>query len=309
MLEDEFEIDKLKRSEATNFIAEVFYGELAFILGRELDDMLMVRKHGMNSRAMSKDVLDITTKYVAIEDRYKEFLVLHLGQNSIYHQLPEILFHPLVISAPSMSNQEVVEAIRENRKREERNINFFLPFDTELFKEKVKIVNRHLNFLTDKASKENLFRIAQKILDVDLDIPKQGIYKLFLNLCRAEFFKENFPEIEDLIEVVLGLKIELKYVPNYFEMVPFLGIGTAKLGIDSGLVGKTKSEIDDVHAIIILSEPTDDYDGLLKNMASLKTILEFFIMANRKITIAYKIERDKTFALGERYLGYDTYVV
>lgn len=308
MLEDEFEIDKLKRSQASDFIAEVFYEELQFILNRELDDILMVKKHGMNSRAESKDVLEVSTKYMTVGDKYKEFLVLHLAQNSIYHQLPEILFHPLVISSPSMSNREVVEAIRENRKREERNIDFFLPFDTELFKERVKIVNRHLNFLTDNKAKENLFRIAIKLLDVDLQIPKQAIYKLFLNLCNAEYFKENFEEIEKLINVVLGLEIKLKYVPKHFEKLPYLKLGEAQLGINSGLIGKMKSEIEDVQATIILSAPTNDYNELLKNVASLKTILQFFILATREVFVTYEVKDENEFYLGERYLGYDVYL-
>ena len=35
-------------------------------------------------------------------------------------------------------------------------IQFFAPFDTEFFKEKVRINNRHLNFFSDPDSKKNL---------------------------------------------------------------------------------------------------------------------------------------------------------
>lgn len=308
MLENEFEIHKLKSSTATDFIAEVFYKELEFILGRELDDILMVRKYGMNSRAMSKDVLDVTTKYVTTINNYKEFLVLHLSQNSIYHQLPEMLIHPLVLSSPSMSNREVVEAMRENKKREKRNIDFFLPFDTELFKERVRIVNRHLSFLTDKNSKENLFRIAKKILDVNLDIPKESLYKLFLNLCNAEKFKEDFYEIEKLTLIVLGLEVKLKYISSYFNSLPFLKLGNGQLGIDLGLVGKTKNESDDVQVTILLSKPISDYKYLQKNIDSVKKVLGFFIKADREIKVIYEVRENKSFALGEVNLGYDTYL-
>ncbi len=308
MLEEKFEIHKLKRSTAADFIAEVFYKELEFILGRELDDILMVRKYGMNSRAMSKDVLDVTTKYVTTIDNYKEFLVLHLSQNGIYHQLPEMLIHPLMISSPTMSNREIVEAIRENKRREDRNIDFFLPFDTELFKEKVGIVNRHLSFLTDKKAKENLFRIAKRILDINLDIPKESLYKLFLNLCNAENFKENFKEIEKLILIVLGLEIKLKYVSNYFQDLPFFNLGSGQLGVNLGLVGKTKSEEDDVQVTIVLPKPINDYGELLKNIKTIKKILGFFIKANRKIIVSYEVKNEYDFCLGNRYLGYNTYI-
>ncbi len=308
MLEERFEIDKLKQSTATDFIAEVFYKELEFILGTKLDDMLIVQKHGMNSRVMSKDVIDVTTKYITTINNYKEFLVLHLSQNSIYHQLPEILFHPLVLSSPTMSNREVVEAIKENKKREIRNIHFFIPFDTELFKERVGIINRHLCFLTDKKSKENLFRIADRVLDVKLDIPKEALHKLFLNLCNAEQFKEDFCKIEELLLIVLGLEVKLKYIDKYFEDLPFESLGNGRLGVDLGLVGKVKSEVDDIEAKVILSKPIGDYKEILKNTDSVKKILGFFIKANREVKVVYEIKGEREFILGQSILGYDTYL-
>ena len=122
MLEDKYNISELKQSEAADFIAEVFYDELKFILGEELDILLKLKLHGMNARVHSKDVLNISTDYQATRLGYREFLVLHLSRNSMYHQLPEALFHPLVVSRPSMSNREIVEAVRKNRKREKNNL-------------------------------------------------------------------------------------------------------------------------------------------------------------------------------------------
>ena len=48
MLEDKYNISELKQSEAADFIAEVFYDELKFILGEELDILLKLKLHGMN---------------------------------------------------------------------------------------------------------------------------------------------------------------------------------------------------------------------------------------------------------------------
>ena len=65
MLEDKYNISELKQSEAADFIAEVFYDELKFILGEELDILLKLKLHGMNARVHSKDVLNISTDYQA----------------------------------------------------------------------------------------------------------------------------------------------------------------------------------------------------------------------------------------------------
>ena len=104
------------RSEAGKLLAEVFFRELQFISGDgTLSDRLVVRNRGMNSRVWSQDVLGIQTE--DLPNTSKERVVLHLARNGIYHQLPEFLFHPISLSTPSMTNSEVVAAMRANRKR------------------------------------------------------------------------------------------------------------------------------------------------------------------------------------------------
>lgn len=308
MLKQNVDISNLKRSSATDFIAEVFFEELQFILGTDLEDILIVRNHGMNSRSESRDVIDVESQYISSEIDYKEHLVLHLSRNSLYHALPENLFEPLSLSTPSMSNREVVDAIRANRLRSKRNLEFFSLFDTELFKQRVQINNRCLNFLSDEKAKENLLNIAKKLLDTPLFISKQSWYKLFLNLCHTELFKENLLNLEKLIEVVLDIKTQIKYLPHAMDEMPYLPLGEASLGINLGLCGKVQSEIDDVEVTILLDEPIEDYDELQKNSHNIETVLQFFILSSRTIFIKHKIVTNTSFVLGNNYLGYDTYL-
>ena len=185
-------INRLKRSPANNYIAEIFFEELQFILGEDLQDQVMVICHGMNTRTQSKDILSASVRYVSTLNSYKEIVTLHLARNSIYHQLPELLFHPLVISTPGMSNREIVEAIRANKSKEKELVAFFSPFDTAFFKEHVKINSRYLNFFTDSASRENLNSIIETLLNVPLSISAHQKYKLFLFLCNAEKLQGKF---------------------------------------------------------------------------------------------------------------------
>ena len=148
MLTQKKPLENIQRSQAINFVAEIFYDELQFILDRRLVDHTMVNCHGMNSRVKSRDVLSVSEQHIATANADKEYILLNLARNSIYHQLPELLFHPLVLSTPGMSNKEIVEAIRANEKQDKELIQFFAPFDTEFFKEKVRINNRHLNFFS-----------------------------------------------------------------------------------------------------------------------------------------------------------------
>lgn len=56
-------INELKRSSANNYIAEVFFEELQFILKEDLLDSLMIICHGMNPRVHSKDILSASLRY------------------------------------------------------------------------------------------------------------------------------------------------------------------------------------------------------------------------------------------------------
>ena len=300
-------INRLKRSPANNYIAEIFFEELQFILGEDLQDQVMVICHGMNTRTQSKDILSASVRYVSTLNSYKEIVTLHLARNSIYHQLPELLFHPLVISTPGMSNREFVEAIRANKSKEKELVAFFSPFDTAFFKEHVKINSRYLNFFTDSASRENLNSIIETLLNVPLSISAHQKYKLFLFLCNAEKYKENLPEIERIFLIVLNLRIQLKLIPHVMTASIYHPIGEGILGETLGLNGEVECEEDDLEAMIEFeqTQSVDDYHYLTNTVATVSTILEFFILSFRKIHVKYRIVGEIDCILGEKRLGYD----
>lgn len=267
----------------------------------------MVICHGMNTRTQSKDILSASVRYVSTLNSYKEIVTLHLARNSIYHQLPELLFHPLVISTPGMSNREIVEAIRANKSKEKELVAFFSPFDTAFFKEHVKINSRYLNFFTDSASRENLNSIIETLLNVPLSISAHQKYKLFLFLCNAEKYKENLPEIERIFLIVLNLRIQLKLIPHVMTASIYHPIGEGILGETLGLNGEVECEEDDLEAMIEFeqTQSVDDYHYLTNTVATVSTILEFFILSFRKIHVKYRIVGEIDCILGEKRLGYD----
>ncbi|WP_459211972.1 hypothetical protein [Aquimarina rhabdastrellae] len=301
-------LDDIKKSEINGYVAEVFYEELKFILGENYEDQqIWIKNHGMNSRAYSKDVLDTTNYDYLSMQLHQDTIYIHLSRNSIYHQLPEILFHPLVISNPSMSNREVVEAIKENKRKEEANIHFFIPFDTQIFEQKLKLSNRHLNIFTDAYARQNLFTLAKDVIDKEIPLTKAQFYKLFLNLCNAEVLKENLPELEKLLRTIIGLTIKLEYRPCVLQKSPFKVIGEGILGYTLGTQGNVVSEYDDIYATILLEEQLT-YKELKRNKRIIQSILEFFVLAYREIKIQYRFISSQEMTLGMNYLGYDTIV-
>lgn len=299
-------LDSIQRSQAIDFVAEIFYDELQYILDRRLLDQTMVNCHGMNSRVKSRDVLSVAEQHVSTANTDKEYILLHLARNSIYHQLPELLFHPLVLSTPGMSNKEIVEAIRSNEKQDKELIQFFAPFDTEFFKEKVRINNRHLNFFSDPESKKNFSKMIEVLENVELSITSHQRYKLFLFLCNTERYKENLPAIEQLLLTVLGLNVKLRMETHEINEAVYLSVGNGCIGQTLGLNGPMESETDDLTATIIFDTPTDNYEEVKIQISNVRQILEFFILSVREINVDYMVYGETDFMLGENRLGYNT---
>lgn len=298
-------IKDVRTSEVWGYIGEVFIEELKYIIGEDDLKEFWVKNNGMNSRASSKDVTNVTTYGYATANDLKEAIFIHMSRNSIYHHLPEVFFHPIAISHPNMSNKEVVAAIRKNRRTEQENIHFFIPFDTEFFKKKVGLVNRYLNIFTDPNAKQNLFTLARDIVAKNLTLNKEQLYKLFLNLCFSEKLKENLPALAQLLTNIMACTITVKYLPKEFSETPFKNLGEGILGHNAGLQGKVSSEFDDIVATII-SNKQMKYQIIQQYMKTLKKILEFFVFANRDIHVRYQTSGIDEFILNKSYLGYNT---
>ena len=211
MNDNEKYAENFVRSEASKLLAEVFFRELQFISGDgALSDRLVVRNRGMNSRVRSQDVLGIQTE--DLPNTSKERVVLHLARNGIYHQLPEFLFHPISLSTPSMTNSEVVAAMRANRKKEEEAIRFFQPFDTEFFKDGVNMFKRSLILFDDPCGNRILQNVAT-LFSLQTSSLKMGEkYRLMLFLCNARKYKENLPALEVVLHAVFRMRVALQVV-------------------------------------------------------------------------------------------------
>ncbi|MGB0879534.1 MAG: hypothetical protein ACPGTO_03105 [Polaribacter sp.] len=299
------QLEEIKRSETLNFVGEIFYGEMLGLIGDTKNKKFWIKNHGMNSRAFSKDVIDISSYYYVINDDNKQAIFIHLSRNSIYHHLPETFFHPLVLSNPLMTNAEIVEAIKKNKKLEEDNIHFFIPFDTQLFEKKVRLTNRYLNIFTDENSKKILFNLSKKIIAKDIPLTKEQYYKLFLNLCDSEKFKENISELELLLKRILGYYIKLEYVKHTHYTSPFYALGQGVLGHDFGTQGPTVCEFEDIAATMIVEEELD-YKTIIKHQTIITMILEYFVFSNRKIITKFQTKVEPAIVLGKNYLGYNT---
>lgn len=305
MNDNEKYVENFVRGEAGRLLAEVFFRELQFISGDgTLSDRLVVCNHGMNSRVWSQDVLDIQTE--DFPNTSKERVVLHLARNGIYHQLPEFLFHPISLSTPSMTNSEVVAAMRANRKKEEETIKFFQPFDTEFFKDGVNMFKRSMSLFDDPCGNRILQNVSA-LFSLRAGFLKLGEkYRLMLFLCKAGEYKENLPALEEVLHTVFRMRVALQYRPHHISEPPYKSLGECRLGVDSGLSGTFTSELEDVEAKVYLEKDIGNEGLLREKMDAVRFALSFFIISSRHVNVIYTVEANTEFVLGTNLLGYDT---
>lgn len=302
----QIELDNIHRSEIMNYIAEVFYEEYLFLIDEDMEqNEVWIKQSGVGSRVFSKDVIDVSHHAYMTGSKMADSTMMHLSRNSIYHQLPEFIFHPISIRTRSMGTREVVEAMKENQKRAEENIRFFIPFDTELFKQTLKLNNRHLHVFQNEQAVENLFTISKKLIDKSFGLTKQQYYKLFLSLCKAEELKENLPGLQELFFQLLGEEVILKYKDRVNDTYPFLPIGSGILGANFGLQGNFILEQEDILATVVTQE-TKPFEFFVKTKRIVEEVLEFFVFSNRSIQVDFRFAAKEEFLLGQNFLGFDT---
>lgn len=298
----EQDIAVLKQQVNFNLRGEVLFYELQNLLEDEAE--VFVRHRGLSKRNNSRDAIDISTMLYQEGARLtKEALVLHLAKNSIYHNLPELLFHPLSVSNPTMSNKEIVEAVKENKKAENKALDFFMPFDNEIFSAHTDSTIRSLHLFNDKI--DLFLKIVDELITIEFDLSVNQKRNLFIYLCESEKLKENLSELEKVLEMLLGNVVKLKYKTHVFTESPFLKLSDGILGYNLGLSGSVESEVDDVE-VTLYFEGNIDYSILEGKMALTRKVLEYFIISNRKIDIVFFNNYQLGIKLNENYLGINT---
>lgn len=300
-------LSSFKKSQASNLQAEVFLEELQYVLDEELLEKLVVHPQGMNPRVKGADILSLEQGYVY---RLGETIELDLARNSLYHELPEFLFHPLSLNEPGMSPQELITAIKRNKERTEASKAFFIPLDTAFFKNRVKIHQRYLRLFSglDRGDKQSILHqlVDAIVAHPELKLSSHERYKLFLCLLSVEDYKEDLQKISELLRIVLGLKVELSYVLHRITASPYAKLGEMSLGYSAGISGEVTAELDDLAFRVVYEDEIPEHAIVSRDLANIEAILGFVLHSGRAVHTSYTKEGNDSLLLGDRRLGYDT---
>jgi hypothetical protein len=168
----------------------------------------------------------------------QEVLGIHITRESIYDSLPEAIFHG-PIEEGLINGHEMAKASKSQRIEEKGSRAFFLPFENEIFFQKVQLELSERKIL-HKFS-ENLFNdIFPEFWNLDKSLPKDLVSKLMLFLHYSHKFTGNFQLTAKALEAILDEPVSVKlinssaageYADNH-DRLPASVLGTTTLGKD-----------------------------------------------------------------------------
>lgn len=223
---------------------------------------IVVRPKGTFSRAYNPDVLSVET--YEPDALHPEMHVLQLSREGLYDMLPETLHHPA--APPLRAGRDEAQAMLEQSKRLRQEENeartFWLPFEQESFRQRVRIEAQEAQALTHAYGSiwDELHSYLWGDLATQLS-PRQracllaiwtNAYRIVGDWAQTEFYFEEF----------LQVPVQIQY-GNFTESAPqaktrpeSAGLGLGRLGQD--WVISTDNLVDDGGTVRLTVGPLND---------------------------------------------------
>lgn len=248
----------------------------------------------------------------------QEVLGIHITRESIYDSLPEAIFHG---PPPEGLNtgHEMARASKTQKREEKESRMFFLPFENEIFFQKVQLELSERKIL--QRFSDNLFNdIFPEFWDIDRSLPKDLVSKLMLFLHYSHKFVGNVGLTARALEVILNETVDINLVSGKDDPAadPALAdhndslLGSASLGHDLVCGSRTEDHVIQMEFVIgpLKNTHIEDYleNGIITRF--LNVFFSYFVPLEMTATKKIKGYADKQeFLLDSKrasFLGYNT---
>jgi hypothetical protein len=159
---------------------------------------------GSFKRNYTHDILFAETKKL---NNNQQVLQIHTSRDGLYDSLPEGLFHEpsheKIISGKDMADDSKKLKLEEKEAR-----NFFLPFESEIFFQRVNLELEERNLISQYS--ENLFNeIFPEFWNIDRTLPRKWVSRLILFLHYAHQIISDFESVAKCLEVIIEEKVKI----------------------------------------------------------------------------------------------------
>ncbi len=187
--------------------AEALVGDL-LDNGLKPDDFLAINK-GLFKRKYARDIESFNK--IKFENG-QEVAAIYLNRDGVYDSLPEGLFHDKTES--SLNEQSNISEESKKLKEQEKEVrNFFLPFENEIFLQRVKAELEERKILSNFS--ENLFDdIYPEFWNLDRKLSRKYVSRMVLLLHLIYQIAGNLTLTAKALESILEETVTVKMVAN-----------------------------------------------------------------------------------------------
>jgi len=202
--------------------------------GWDLADLVVIPESSFK-RKFSSDIAYVAGKKL---DNGEELLGFYINRDGIYDSLPEGLFHDQS-SEPRITGSEMAIDSKRQKAEEKAIRKFFLPFENELFLQRIFLEKEERNILYRFS--ESLFNeIYPEFWNLDTTLPKKLVTRLALILHLTHQIVGNLTLTAKCLEVILDEDVSINQVHHKQEKTgtdgPVArqnpGLGSCSLGED-----------------------------------------------------------------------------
>lgn len=291
---------------------EVIVAEL-LAYGYTLDDFL-VRPVGLFARRYRRDLGTVSDEQFERSNWPVVRTVLELHREGLYDALPQQVFHqPGSADATAPPGvRAMVEDIRLQRRKEKATRQFFLPFEQEFFRVRVRIEQEERRYFTNLSARWYNEALARFWGIADCGLPPAPLTNLLYLLPLAHSIVGDLARTQLCFESVLGLPVELRTVapqrhtlPRAASAQPAVGggtLGNLALGRDLVLGGDYQETLPALE-ISLLGLSVASLEAYLAGewpAKALALLCEYFVAFETDIVVHYEMATaEPAFYLGE----------
>ena len=273
-------------------------------------DDLVVSCNNLFHREYSRDLYSATVD----EDGKKQpVLHLQLTRAGIYDHLPEGLFFQLPQGTSSATSDAVMK-YKENKKREEEIRRFFLPYENEIFRQRLNLEEEE-NALLQGLQSGILNEYFVEFWKLSDRIPRQMLVPLIMLLPYANRISGNTELCSECLSYLLNEEVEIRRRTRIVKQAveeDMTCLGDAILGLDSvcGSLFFEDQSLLEISIGPLQNSSLLDYLDNGSRFVLIETFNRFFLPAGEDVDIEIRPNPEKEYLIldadEQNILGYST---
>jgi hypothetical protein len=291
---------------------EVILAEL-LAYGYAFDDFL-VRPVGLFARRYRRDLGAVSDEQFERGSRPVTRTVLELHREGMYDALPQQVFHQPGTSTHDTTPgvRAMVEDIRLQRRKEKATRLFFLPFEQEFFRLRVRIEQEERRYFTNLTARWYNEALARFWGIADCGLPPGPLTNLLYLLPLAHSITGDLVRTQLCFESVLGIPVQLRTIAPQRHALPAATtaaqpasggtLGSLALGRDLVLGGDYQETLPALE-ISLHGLSVADLEAYLTGewtAKALALLCEYFVAFETDIVVRYEMAAaEPSFYLGE----------